>query len=439
MKKISQVINEAKKGLEIQDNTINYIPTNKLNEYVKICEKFLCPEAMEVITYLLLNNDTYVKDFSKGSGGNALADFYDAGVPKDKELKDLYKNIGLLVKSGNLMQVPVFQTEEQFNAILKKEVAPDEVFLDLETEKGRNAVTEKYKYLIKKIVNSFHKKSAFSDEDIHGFAMIGFTEAMNKYGKSASETQKKKKEEEYDNPEDKELAEKIKQEKEAARKAYTFKSYAAYMMRIEILEGIKNQSHLVRVPISQQNREREETGRNTVSMHVSGDEVKSTDKDGKTKTLFDKIGDTETGGKGIDNEDLQKLMDQFHKLLYQKVKESNKKYTDEQVEKMIGMFVDKHGIFGAKELSGKEIMQKYGLKNQSEISNNQFKIRQIIYNDKRLMEILKDIQEILNEGYRDEIDLYATKHVDRVTDDYINQRLEEQNTYVEEEYDYDEI
>ena len=40
MKKLSQIINEAKQKLDIQDDTINYISTPELQKYMEIANKF---------------------------------------------------------------------------------------------------------------------------------------------------------------------------------------------------------------------------------------------------------------------------------------------------------------------------------------------------------------------------------------------------------------
>ena len=51
-------------------------------------------------------------------------------------------------------------------------------------------------------------------------------------------------------------------------KSYTFFSFAAQIIQNNILDSIKTDSHIVRIPISQQNKERKETGRNTRSQQL---------------------------------------------------------------------------------------------------------------------------------------------------------------------------
>ena len=41
MKKLSQLISEAKQKLDFQEDTINYIPANDLKTYLKVADKFI--------------------------------------------------------------------------------------------------------------------------------------------------------------------------------------------------------------------------------------------------------------------------------------------------------------------------------------------------------------------------------------------------------------
>ena len=151
MKKITE--GKQKVNFEIQDNTINYISSAELKKYLDVAGKFLSEETKEIVNWLIVNNKTYISDLSNDEDENALAGFYKAGVPKDEHLKELYKLIGLLVKSGRTLEIPVFQTKEQFESIINKTAAPDEIILDLKTEKGRAIVAQKYNALSHKIAH----------------------------------------------------------------------------------------------------------------------------------------------------------------------------------------------------------------------------------------------------------------------------------------------
>ncbi|MCH5166904.1 MAG: hypothetical protein J1F35_03340 [Erysipelotrichales bacterium] len=424
MKKLSQLINEAKQGLNLQEGTVNYVNKSDLEKYLEICKNFINDDAKYVVGWLIEHNDTYVKDLTAPSGSvnNALADFYNAGVPKDQNMKELYKRIGLLNKAGLILQIPVFQTKDQLEGILDKKVAPDEVFLDLTSEKGRNEVAKKYNALVWKIVRSFKGKSNFTLDELYSIGLEGLTWAMNNYGKSHVETQKKK----TANKEDSELDEILNSEKEKARKQYTFIKYAGYFIRIAILEAIKNESHLVRIPVSQQNRERKETGKNTKSMSISGETSISKDKEGNSKSLFDTISGSENGHKNMDQEDIDKLWTDAKKIL-------DKKFTDRQM----GIFTDFLGVFGKESMSGKEVMKKYGLKNQSEISNNNSKIKSFMMKDPKLSKILREIYTLYAESRNENDDeAYSPIYLDKNVNGIVEKELEEQNRYPEKEIDF---
>ena len=88
-------------------------------------------------------------------------------------------------------------------------------------------------------------------------------------------------------------------------------------MRNQIL-GAMEDSHLVRIPKSQQKKERDEKGYNTRNTSVSGDQTVGHDNEGNGKTLFDYIDNAEAGGKNLDAEDLQKLWQRAYAKLEEK-------------------------------------------------------------------------------------------------------------------------
>ena len=134
MKKLSQLF-EAK--IDIQDETINFIGKTDLKKYLEIADRFISDDAKTVIKYFIENND-YVKKFGNGDSKNAIVNFYNGPAPKDEKLKEVYKCIGKLNKKNRLLEIPMFQTDEQFEGIINKKVSPDEILLDLNSEKGRN-------------------------------------------------------------------------------------------------------------------------------------------------------------------------------------------------------------------------------------------------------------------------------------------------------------
>lgn len=382
MKKLSTLISEAKaSGLVAQDGASAFIPKNKLEEYLKTCNKFLSEPAKNVINWLITNNSSYMKEI----GG--VEKFYNAGKPKDKKYSDLFKWIGQCVKKNEQFQIPTLLNEEVFEKILAQEVSLDEIVLDLETEAGRNAVAKKYTKLVYKIAHSFNGKSTLSFDELVSAGMAGLTEAMNKYGKNNVETKSKKN---ADKSQD-ELDDMIDQENAKARKSFTFLSYAGYMIRICILGAIKDESHLVRIPVSAQNKERKEKGSNTKSNTVSGEQVVGHSSDGKGKTMFDFMDAEEDADVNLDNADINKLWKGVEAIL-------NKTFD----QKTLDIFYHFYGIFGYEKMSGKEIMAKYNLKNASNISVSNFKVLSKIKKDKVLRNAFAELWQLYKECLNDE-------------------------------------
>lgn len=370
MKKFSQVFEANKPKLDIQDDTINYIDSANLKKYLEICDKFISNECKSIIKYLIDHNDTYISELSSDSDENALAGFYNNWKPSNKsnELKELYKNISILNKKNRLMEIPVFQSKEQFEAIINKTESPDSVILDLTSEAGRNQIAKKYEPLIHKIAKQFMGKSELSYEDLISAGNVGLIHAMNKYGKKSNK-----------NVADLETI-----------VGKTFTQYAAFMIRISILEDIKNLSQIVRVPISQQNAERRETGRNTKSNTVSGDKEISSSGDEGNKSLFDYIGGTDNATRGIDNEDVEKLWKKFFKKLEEKFDKTT-----------LDIWYSSFGVNGHEKMKKKDIAAKYGLV-PSNISYYLYRVNTFIKTDKKMMEMMNDILELMTECKHDE-------------------------------------
>ena len=209
MKKITD---SNKTNFEVQSDTINYISEADLKKYLDVAGKFISDEAKEIVNWLIVNNKTYISDLSTDDDENALAGFYKHGVPSEPHLKELYKLIGLVVKSNRTLEIPVFQTKEQFDSIINKTAAPDEIILDLKTEKGRNDIVKKYEGLCHKIARQWVGKINLSYEDLLGCCYEGLTYAMNNYGKK---NRKSKADDE-------------------AVKGYTFGQFASYCMLNQI-------------------------------------------------------------------------------------------------------------------------------------------------------------------------------------------------------------
>lgn len=370
MKKFSQVFEAAKPKLDIQDDTINYISVAELKKYLEICDKFISDEAKAVVKYLIDNNANYISELSNDTDENALAAFYNAGVPKtnDETLKELYKNIGVLYKKGRLMEIPVFQTKDQFEGIITKTESPDQVILDLKTEAGRNEVAKRYTPLVHKMAKQFMGKTNLDYEDLVSAGFAGLTYAMNWYGKKTDK-----------NNADLETI-----------VAKTFTQFAAFTIRGTILRDVTEISRTVRVPLSQLNAEKKDTGYITKNNTVSGDKPVSANGDESSKSLFDYVGSTDNATRGIDNEDAEKLWKAFFAQL--------EKHFDKT---MIDIYYHSLGLNGYEKIKKKELADKFGVA-QSSITYYLYKVNNYIQTDKKMKAMITDIYELMAECKQDE-------------------------------------
>lgn len=371
MKKFTET-KKGKTGLDIQPDTINYISADDLKTYLSVAGKFISDDAKEVINWLIVNNETYLHDLDPSmSADNALAAFYDKGIPTKDDLKELYKAVGKVSKAERLLEIPVFQTKEQFNDIITKKISPDEILLDLKTEKGRAAAYNKYLPLLYKIVNQFHGKSNLPYEELFSIATLGFVNAMNSFGHSKRRDENGKW---------------VEVPKEERHTNYTFGQYVGNQIRNQILGGIED-SHLVRVPKSVQKKDRDENGYNAKNNTISGNQTVGHDNEGNGKTVFDYIENSEDAGKNIDNEDLQKLW----QAAYAKLEE---KFGKEDMEIFYRCF--RVNGYEEEKKKQKDIAAEYGLK-PTTLNVRLHKVIDYIKKDKTLLDMFTAILELAHE------------------------------------------
>ena len=400
MKTLSVKILEAKNNeLEVQDNSLNYISAAELDKYLKKTKGLTLPETKNIITWLIDNNASYVKKLGGNKkDGNALADFYNAGVPDDPELKELYKWIGAVKKAGRILEIPVFQTEDQFEGILSGSMAIDEIVMDLDTEKGRNECVKKYDALIHKVCNEWKGKSSLDYKELYSWALLGFTWAMNAYGKPSATAEKEIQKqidaakEAYENGDTDETPEesekRIRKEwKEGSKKAgQTFKSYAAWRMSQAILGGIQDFSHTVRIPKSVQKKQREEQGFNARTISISGDKPISSD--GEGKTFFDVVGGSESPTRELSKREAADAMDRLMNAIENKFGEK----TTWILRNWMKLSSDET------KLKGSDVAKKYGYKSEASVTAEVNKVLKWVKSNEETYELAKDALDLLRES-----------------------------------------
>lgn len=376
MKKLSQLKSSGKKMLSVQDDTINFIPANDLKKYIEVTDKFICDETKELVQYLIVNNSHYVDDLAPSDVDNTLEYFYNNGPYKESHLSELYALIGKINKQNRLLEIPVFQTKEQFYGIINKEFSPDEVIIDLTSESGRNAVAKKYDKLCYKIALSFNGKTNIPFDDLLMTAYEGLTLAMNMYCKKSNKLTKK---DEF-NDEETDITN---------YKTTTFLTFASYIIRFTILDSIKREAHLVRIPANKQAEERKEKGYNTKNTEVSGDtSVGGDNKEGKNKSLFDVIAGTENTSKDVDDQDIKMVWDMLMKRLTSCGKFS---------EKMLNAWIQFNQLNNTKKKKNKDIANELGI-SPANVTYYCSCINNFILNDPETKKIAKELILLFNEN-----------------------------------------
>lgn len=401
MKKFSQIVINESKQIFAQKDALGIISTARLEKYLHIADKFITDEAKYVCKYMIEHED-WIKEMKKNGSTNPIVDAFNS--PKhNPDQNELFKMIGKLNKTKSLLEVPTFMTKEQFDGILSKKISPDEVFYDFESKAGRDFIAKKFTPLVHRVAHSWVGKTAFDYDQLVSLAYEGLICAMDAYGKKSKKQQKR----EENGGEEIDLSK---------YKEYPFISLASQYMKIRIMDSAKNDSRLVRIPVSQQSKERSENGMVAKSNSVSGDQPMGNGKDGEGQSLFDIVGGIENPGIKIDREELDKLWDQVCKKLEEKFG-----------QKTMDIFYNYFGFGNKKQLSGKEMAKKYGYKSPASITAEVVKVINFIKKDKTMFSKFTDIYELMREHQEDIDELETENDLMNVNGKIMEDRTKEEN------------
>ena len=136
------------------------------------------------------------------------------------ELRDLQRLLKKLDR--DIMLLPQFLTAQQRQALELNKLDTTDITLDLDTEKGRQAVAKQYTPLVLRLASQFVGKCGFDKSELISSGMLGLTLAMNQ----------------YKNPEE--------IRKAGGESSMNFASYAAYCIRNQILQDITEYDGVVK-------------------------------------------------------------------------------------------------------------------------------------------------------------------------------------------------
>lgn len=343
MRNFTQYITEARKKFESQ-----VVTSDDITKYVKVIAKTISRDIQDLLflvqKYSLFSTDQIeeIRSLSKNDLSKASERL---GVP-ESDLEDLW---GILskMKDHELRVLPQYQTAQERDAVLQKKLRVSDLTIDLDSEKGKRDVVKMYTPLVYKIVNQFVGKSKLTKAELMSAANMGFADALNNW-----------------NPD--------------AENAVSFKTFASYCVRQQILNDINEYGHSLS-GTSWYAAEKAKKGEVKLDA-ASLDSFMNDDGDWSNDHLA-----------ALGVEDREKD-DREHWAKVFKAIEDKFKVRD------VDIFYRYFGLNGRKKEKSKDIAKSYGM-SEGNIRNSVInKILAFLRSDKELLSILQDIQDIYNEG-----------------------------------------
>lgn len=334
---------------ESQINTNPILTIEELNNYIDKTSKLL-PTMVKDTLYLIKKNiildpEVLINLMSVSKSGiKQISKKYNLSETVLEELWRLLKSL-----KSNVKLLPHFQSPNERTDFIKGKLTVDDMVVDLSTQQGRNDAAKMYMPLIHKIVNQYVGKSKLSRQELISAALVGFTQAMNQWDQT---------------------------------KGSTFKSYAGYRVKQQILNDIDALSHTM----GKTNWYSREKYGTAMLDAVSLDGMIGMDDDGDFKQ--DRL-----SALGVDDKDISidrdemKQMKQIQELIEKKFKQRD-----------VDIFYRYFGLAGYKREKSKDIAKSYGM-SEGNIRNAVInKIISYLRNDRNAMEIISNLRDLYNES-----------------------------------------
>lgn len=330
-------------------NTTDKLTIEELNNYIEKTSKLLpsiVKDALYLIRrYIILDVNLINEILSASKSG--LKNIAKKCNITESDMEELWKVLKNL--KSNVKLLPHFQSPNERADFIKGKLTVDDMVVDLSTQQGRNDAAKMYMPLIHKIVNQYVGKSKLSRQELISAALIGFTQAMNQWDQT---------------------------------KGSTFKSYAGYRVKQQILNDMDALSHTM----GKTNWYSREKYGTAMLDAVSIDGMIGMDDDGDFKQ--DRL-----SALGVDDKDISidrdemKQMKQIQELIEKKFKQRD-----------VDIFYRYFGLAGYKREKSKDIAKSYGM-SEGNIRNAVInKIISYLRNDRNAMEIISNLRDLYNES-----------------------------------------
>ncbi len=378
MKKFTQII-EARSSLS--QSAIRMLQ-NEITEFNKKMTGKV-PEDITMVTALLNKYSIYDSDIvSKMVGATKteqkrIAEEFSID-PKDAE--QLFFLLKKIDKAGNIRMIPIMMSKSEREDLEAGRKALDDVTMDLETERGRNAVAKLYIPLVIKIANSFVGKCGFDRGELISSGNEGLIKAMMTYRKPESNEIDSMDIDDSEKKEGKKM------------KGLTFRQYAGWCIRNQILSDINQYSRTVRINSYQYDKMKEK-GDMSPSFIASLDQIASGDsEEGGNTDRIPELGEDPTVFRSDPSKEDSNLKELF------------KIIDDRFPMKKASIFYRIFGLNGYKQASARTIGAEMGL---SEIRVSQIKKEIILYlkTNKKALPLLLSLRDMYSESLM--CDLYT--------------------------------
>lgn len=370
MKKFTQIV-EARNSMS---QSAIRILQNEITEFNKKMTGKI-PEEITMVTALLNKYSIYDPDTVRGMVSATKTEqkrFAEEFSMDQKDAEQLFFLLKKIDKAGNIRMIPVMMSKAEREDLEAGRKALDDVTMDLETERGKNAVAKLYMPLVIKIANSFVGKCGFDRGELISSGNEGLMKAMMTYRKPETN--------EIDSL-DIEDAEKKEGKK---MKGLTFRQYAGWCIRNQILSDINQYSRTVRIN-SYQYGKMKETGNMSGSFIASIDQMGGDEENGGNTDRIPELGEDPSVFRADSSKEDSNL-----KELY--------KIIDERFPmKKASIFYRIFGLNGYKQASARTIGSEMGL---SEIRVSQIKKEIILYlkTNKKALPLLLSLRDMYSES-----------------------------------------
>lgn len=339
--------------------------SHEISDYAKKMSRKL-PDTVKKILFLINKNNITSRDTIEDIKTASTAEMSNIAKANNYNLQDVKDLHKMLIQAGDdIRMLPMFMSPAERAMIEAGKMAMSDLTMDLDSARGREAVAKQYAPLVYKIVNQFAGNENMDKAELTAAALEGLTMAMNTYKKPLKKT-------DIENEEDREGAEKA--------RTSSFKSYASYMIRYQILAEIYSNSKTIKM--SYYDRKQAQAKGESTNLTRSLDRVMS-------KGDEDYAQDHQAA-LGVEDKPLTNQDEQWKKVFDELGKQFSKRD--------IVVFLKYFGLGGEKQEKGKDIAKEFGMTPAMVTYIVTKKIIPYMKSNKDMLDILSELLDTYNES-----------------------------------------